>query len=112
MQVTDGGVVPRYRFAGGHSAVVRSFWWHAATGAVVTGGEDSRICVWGAAAPALAPTMPSPQRDGKVRRTLLGGAWRVARGSRGASDRQIWHRGFHIGTRLTVLAGGAKGKGR
>ena len=71
MQVTDGGVVPSYRFAGGHSAVVRSFWWNAAAGAVVTGGEDSRICVWGATAPALAPAMPSPQRDGKVRRTLL-----------------------------------------
>ena len=67
MQVTEAGIVPVQRFAGGHSSVIRSFYWNAAANMIVTGGEDSRICLWGPTPPAQPPTIPSPARDGKVR---------------------------------------------
>lgn len=67
MQVTDAGVAPCFRLSGGHQEVVRSFHWDSQGGALLTGGEDARLCLWRAAVPAQAPSMPSPSANAKVR---------------------------------------------
>ena len=67
MQVTEQGVAPRFRFAGGHQAVVRSFHWDSTSNLVITGAEDSRLCVWAPTPPAVPPVVPSPSREGPVR---------------------------------------------
>jgi WD repeat-containing protein 89 len=59
--------VPSAVMAGTHTDVVRSLVWAGAGKAVVTGGEDSTVCAWAAAAGA-GPTASGSSGDSAARR--------------------------------------------
>lgn len=46
LRVEQSGIRPTYRLHGGHNAVVRCFDWDVQGKTIVTGGEDSKICMW------------------------------------------------------------------
>lgn len=46
LRVETSGIKPVYRLHGAHSAMVRCFDWDVQSGSMVTGGEDSRLCLW------------------------------------------------------------------
>jgi len=45
-RVETSGIVPMYRLHGGHSGVIRCYDWDIQGKSVITGGEDSKICMW------------------------------------------------------------------
>ena len=84
-EATDSTVTPLATLAQGHSAVVRCAAWGSG-GSIITGGEDSRLCVWGLHGPqaptssAAVPPPPPSSVGGMTKKTK-------ARANRGAAQR-------------------------